>query len=192
MTKKTAKRRGPKTLAGKLTISTNAKTHGILSPRPVVTDFESEKDWKEYRKSIITALAPEGGMEQALAERVALASWRLNRVTVYETQLIAQEQERVIEEVRKDRETTLRFARLDGYAREAREMIAGTVLENVVDPKEGRLSDLAIESVSPPEVALEGAANVRRYYEAVREVYDGGDVTISYGDASWLLDNAPY
>ncbi len=94
--KKTAKRRGPKTPAGKLTISTNAKTHGITSPRPVVTHFESEGAWKEYRQSIIDSLAPEGGIEQALAERVALTSWRLNRVIAFETEKIQKKQDHVI------------------------------------------------------------------------------------------------
>jgi hypothetical protein len=96
MTQQIAKRRGPKTPAGKLTVSTNAKTHGIMSPKPVVTAFESETVWREYRKSIIDALEPENGIEQALAERVVLASWRLNRVIAFETERIQSQQDEVI------------------------------------------------------------------------------------------------
>jgi hypothetical protein len=189
--KEIVKRRGPKTPAGKLAVSRNASKHGILSPRPVVAAFESEQDWQKHRQAIIESLAPEGGIEEALAERVALASWRLNRVTVYETECITQEQEHVLEDVRKDRERALRLASLD--AREARDIIAGTMLEGLVDNL-GNLSDLAIETLSPPEVALEGAENVRRYYEAVRVVHDGEDASLelSYQDASWLLEKVAY
>jgi hypothetical protein len=73
-TRELAKRRGPKTTAGKLAVSRNAAKHGILSPRPVVAAFESERAWKAHREAILESLAPVGGMEEALAERVALNS----------------------------------------------------------------------------------------------------------------------
>ena len=183
-------RRGPKTPAGKLTVSFNASTHGIRSPRPVVTAFESESAWRTHRDAIIESLAPEGGMEEVLAERVALCSWRLNRITVYETESIAQEQEGILEEARKDREHTLRFATL--HAREAKGIIAGTTLEELVDDPT-QLSDYAIELLSPPSVALEGVENRKRYYKAVAALFDApSDATVSRCDASWLLEKAPY
>src|SRR3712207_7799395 len=111
--KELAKRRGPKTPAGKLAVSRNASKHGILSPRPVVAAFESEGAWKAHREAIIESLAPVGGMEEALAERVALNLWRLNRVAACETASIAAEQEAVYEAVRQDRERALRFASLN-------------------------------------------------------------------------------
>jgi hypothetical protein len=114
-------KRGPKTPAGKLAVSRNATKHGILSLRPVVAAFESEAAWKCHREGIVESLAPEGGMEQALAERVALCAWRLNRVTAYETESLAEEQASVLEEVRKDREHALRFASL--HAREAKDIL---------------------------------------------------------------------
>jgi hypothetical protein len=182
-------RRGPKTPAGKLAVTFNASTHGIRSPRPVVAAYESENAWKTHREAIIESLAPVGGMEEALAERVALCTWRLNRVTVYETESIAQEQEGILEEVRKDREHTLRFASL--HAREAKGIIAGTPLGELVDDP-AQLSDYAIEMLSPPEVALEGAENARRHYETVLKVFDGApDATVSRLDAGWLLEKAP-
>src|SRR3712207_1567842 len=112
-TRELAKRRGPKTPAGKLAVSRNASKHGILSPRPVVAAFESERAWKAHREAIIESLAPVGGMEEALAERVALNLWRLNRVTVHETESIVAEQEAVHEAVKRDRERALRLATLD-------------------------------------------------------------------------------
>lgn len=188
--KELAKRRGPKTPAGKLAVSRNASKHGILSPRPVVAAFESEGAWKAHREAIIESLAPVGGMEEALAERVALNLWRLNRVSVYETESIAAEQEAVHEAVKRDRERALRLATLD--PREARDIIAGTYLEELVDDP-ARLSDYAIEQLAPPEVALEGVENRRKHYEGVLAVFDEAPQTIvDRYDVLWLLEKAPY
>lgn len=189
MSKEIAKRRGPKTPDGKLAVSRNASKHGILSPRPVASAFESEGAWKVHREAIIDSVAPLGGIEQALAERVALASWRLNRVVVYETESIEQQQHVVLEEVRKDRESTLRFASL--YPRKARAMISGTFVEDLIDdPSE--LSDMAVEALSGPEGGLEAAKNVRLHYEAVEAVYDADvEATINRDGVYWMVDHAP-
>ncbi len=189
-TRELAKRRGPKTPAGKLAVSRNASKHGILSPRPVVAAFESGRAWKAHREAIIESLAPVGGMEEALAERVALNSWRLNRVVVYETQSIAAEQEAVHEAVKRDRERALKFATLD--PRGARDIIAGTYLEDLIDDP-AHLSDYAIEMLAPPEVALEGVENRRKHYEGVLAVFDEApDTTVDRYDVLWLLEKAPY
>jgi hypothetical protein len=104
--KEVAKRpkRGPKTPEGRLAVRLNASTHGILSPQPVVNAYEKLQDWEDHRAAIVDSLSPEGGIEQVLAERVALMSWRLNRVTLYEAERLQESQEDVIEDVRKDRE----------------------------------------------------------------------------------------
>ncbi len=152
--------------------------------------FESEGAWKAHREAIIESLAPVGGIEEVLAERIASCTWRLNRVIVYEMESIAQEQESVLEEVRKDREHTLRFASL--YAREAKDIIAGTTLEELVDDP-AQLSDYAIEVLSPPEVALEGVESARRHFESVAALFDAApDTTVSRIKAAWLLEKAPY
>src|SRR5215212_7676779 len=122
---------GPKTHQGKLNVSRNATKHGILSLRPVVAHFESEQGWQRHREAILESLAPEGGLEKALGERVALCSWRLNRVLAYETESITQEQETVSEEVEEDRRQKLRLTSL--YKREAKEILAGTIVEAMVD-----------------------------------------------------------
>jgi hypothetical protein len=80
-TAKRSSRRGPKTPQGRLAVRLNASTHGILNPQPIVNAYEKPEDWEGHRAAIVDSLAPEGGMEQLLAERVALMSWRLNRVT---------------------------------------------------------------------------------------------------------------
>ena len=103
--KKAAKgaKRGPKSAEGRLAVRLNASTHGILSPQPIVNAYERPEDWEGHRAAIVDSLSPEGGMEQVLAERVALMSWRLNRVTLYEAERLQEGQEDVVEDVRKDR-----------------------------------------------------------------------------------------
>jgi hypothetical protein len=96
-------RRGPKTPEGRLAVRLNASTHGILSPEPIVTAYEKPEDWEAHRSAIVDSLSPEGGLEHLLAERVALMSWRLNRVTLYEAERLQEGQEDVLEDVRRDR-----------------------------------------------------------------------------------------
>jgi hypothetical protein len=91
---------GPNTEQGKEVVRWNATRHGIRSPAPVVPGVEKPEDWVEYRDGMLEDLAPLGSLELALAERVALLSWRLHRVTRYETETIARSQERVVEDLR--------------------------------------------------------------------------------------------
>ena len=84
---------GPKTEAGKEVARWNATRHGIRSPAPVVPGIEKAEDWEEHSAGILESLNPEGHLETVLAERVALLSWRLNRVIRYETESIALYQE---------------------------------------------------------------------------------------------------
>ena len=91
---------GPATQSGREVVRWNATRHGISSPAPVVPGFENRKDWQEHREGILENLSPVGHLEVTLAERVALLSWRLHRVTRYESGIIAVSQERVEEEVR--------------------------------------------------------------------------------------------
>jgi hypothetical protein len=163
---------GPKTHQGKLNVSRNATKHGILSLRPVVAHFESEQSWQRHREAILESLAPEGGLEEALAERVALCSWRLNRIIAYETETITQEQEAVSEELEEDRRHKLQLTSL--YKREAKEILAGTMVGDMVDLDRGEvLSDLAVDMLAPLEVPLQRAINTRRYFDAVVRVMDG-------------------
>jgi hypothetical protein len=83
------KRGGPTTEKGKEVVRWNATRHGISSPAPVVPGLEKREDWQDHRDGILDNLSPEGHLEFTLAERVALLSWRLHRVTRYETETIA-------------------------------------------------------------------------------------------------------
>jgi hypothetical protein len=84
---------GPKTEEGKEVVRWNATRHGIRSPAPVVPGVERKEDWEEHRDGVLASMQPEGILELVLAERVALLSWRLHRVTRYETESIALIQE---------------------------------------------------------------------------------------------------
>jgi hypothetical protein len=181
---------GPKTPQGKLNVSRNASKHGILSLRPVVVHFESEQSWQRHREAILESLAPEGGMEEVLAERVALCSWRLNRIIAYETENIAEEQEAALQEVEEDRRHKHRLTTL--YKREAKEILAGTMVEDMVDLDRGEaLSDFAIDMLAPVEVPLQRAINARRYFDAVVTVMDGEPQTpVDYYEAEWLFEKA--
>jgi hypothetical protein len=86
---------GPKTKGGKEVARWNATRHGIRSPAPVVPGLEKSEDWQEHREGVLVSLSPEGHLELVLAERVALLSWRLHRVTRYETESISLAQEAI-------------------------------------------------------------------------------------------------
>src|SRR5918993_3551358 len=90
---------GPNTEEGKAVVRWNATRHGISSPAPVVPGLEKEEDWQEHRYGILENLSPVGHLEINLAERVALLSWRLHRVTRYETETIAITQETIEDDI---------------------------------------------------------------------------------------------
>jgi hypothetical protein len=94
---------GPVSEEGKQVVRWNATRHGIRSPAPVIPGVEKQVDWENHRDGILESLQPEGHLELVLAERVALLSWRLNRVTRYETEVSALYQERAQEDLAKKR-----------------------------------------------------------------------------------------
>jgi len=86
---------GPNTQEGKEVVRWNATRHGISSAKPVVPGLEKQEDWESHRDGIMEYLSPVGHLEVTLAERVSLLSWRLHRVTRYETGAIATSQETI-------------------------------------------------------------------------------------------------
>jgi hypothetical protein len=106
---------GPKTEQGKAVVRWNATRHGISSPKPVVPGLENQEDWENHRHGIMENLSPVGHLEVTLAERVALLSWRLHRVTRYETETVALSQEQVEEDIHR-RAMFLRSFRESPYA----------------------------------------------------------------------------
>ena len=94
---------GPRTEEGKEVARWNAARHGIRSPAPVVPGIEKAEDWEAHGAGVLESLKPEGHLETVLAERVALLSWRLHRVTRYETESIALYQEKAEEDLARER-----------------------------------------------------------------------------------------
>ena len=94
---------GPVTQEGKEVVKWNAVKHGLRSPAPVVPGVEKVEDWEEHRDGVLQSLQPEGHLELVLAERVALLSWRLHRVIRFETESIALSQERVEDDLARER-----------------------------------------------------------------------------------------
>jgi hypothetical protein len=90
---------GPNTQEGKEVVRWNATRHGIGSPKPVVPGLENTEDWESHLEGIMENLSPVGHLEVTLAERVALASWRLHRVTRYETGAIVISQETIEDDI---------------------------------------------------------------------------------------------
>jgi hypothetical protein len=92
-------RRGPRTSAGKARVRFNAIRHGLGVTTPVIPGVERVEDWEAHQAAMRTSLAPVGHLETVLAERAALAAWRLNRIAAYEVvRVVAQQREGIDEE----------------------------------------------------------------------------------------------
>ena len=61
--------------------------------------MEKQDDWESHLEGIMENLSPVGHLEITLAERVALLSWRLHRVTRYETGAIAISRETIEDDI---------------------------------------------------------------------------------------------
>jgi hypothetical protein len=94
---------GPTTEEGKEVVRWNVAKHGLRSPAPVVPSIEKAEDWEAHGAGVLESLKPEGHLETILAERVALLSWRLHRVTRYETESIALYQEKAEDDLARER-----------------------------------------------------------------------------------------
>jgi hypothetical protein len=79
---------GPRSISGKARSARNATRHGCLSAA-VVIPGEVASDWEVHLDGVIASLAPVGALEARLAERMAFALWRLNRVVVAEAKAFA-------------------------------------------------------------------------------------------------------
>jgi hypothetical protein len=95
-------KRGPKTEEGKAVVRLNPVRHGVLSPTPVIPGLEREEDWQAHRTGVLSSLTPEGHLEMALADRVALLLWRLARITRYECGIIDSAQKRIPANLREE------------------------------------------------------------------------------------------
>src|SRR5438874_3070277 len=93
----------PTTAAGKATSALNSIQHGILAQTAAIPGVERLEDWQAHRQGLLDSLVPDGALELCLAERAAVALWRLQRVTRYECEAIALSLERIEEDVAESR-----------------------------------------------------------------------------------------
>jgi hypothetical protein len=78
---------GPKTEEGQAASSQNALRHG-LTARQIVCREEHEEDFAEFRAALWDALATADAVEEQMAERIVLLSWRLRRTARAERGII--------------------------------------------------------------------------------------------------------
>jgi len=74
-----AKSTGPKTAEGKAVVAQNATKHGLFAQENVI-QCENQSDFECFGEKLLAGLAPVGGVEAMLAERIVSLSWRLKRV----------------------------------------------------------------------------------------------------------------
>ena len=79
---------GPKTKEGRKRSSMNALRHGLTGQVTTMTP-EDRAAHDQFSQALIRNLAPEGEMELQLAQRIATDSWRLNRASAVEDNLLA-------------------------------------------------------------------------------------------------------
>ena len=78
---------GPKTAEGKAVVAQNAIKHGLFAQENVIK-CEKVSDFNRFREELMAGLAPVGGVEALLAERIVSLSWRLKRVERMNSEVI--------------------------------------------------------------------------------------------------------
>ena len=118
---------GPRTEAGKAASSANALSHGLTAADTVVLPEEDTDAFERLREGVIADLDPAGALQAALAQRIAVLLWRLDRATRLEAELFVHGQ---LAMLRSRADQALdpgarlrRLAELPGESTEAREKI---------------------------------------------------------------------
>ena len=118
---------GPRTEAGKAASSANALSHGLTAASTVVLPEEDADAFERLRQGVIADLDPAGALQEALAQRIAVLLWRLDRATRLEAELFVHGQ---LAMLRSRADQALdpgarlrRLAELPGESTEAREKL---------------------------------------------------------------------
>ena len=91
---------GPKTKEGKEIAKLNAVKHGILSDAVVITKGEGQERKEAYLRlhdGLRDYFKPDGAMEDALVEQVAVTLWRKRRVLRFELGCLRKQLDRYVE-----------------------------------------------------------------------------------------------
>ena len=78
---------GPKSAAGKAASSANALRHGLTAARTVVLPDEDGEAYERLRQGVLADLDPAGALQEALAQRIVVLLWRLDRAARLEAEL---------------------------------------------------------------------------------------------------------
>ena len=78
---------GPRSAAGKAASSANALRHGLAAARAVVLPDEDADAYERLRQGVIADLDPAGALQEALAQRIVVLLWRLDRAARLEAEL---------------------------------------------------------------------------------------------------------
>ena len=78
---------GPRTQIGQGKVSQNAIKHGLRGRFHLVAG-EDRAEFEEFNRSLHDQLAPCGALDEALAERIIGALWRLRRIQRIEVEMI--------------------------------------------------------------------------------------------------------
>ena len=87
---------GPVTAEGKAIVSKNRVSHGLLSRDvvlPGMEEFEKIEDFQQMKESMEVYWQPEGLMEEALCEDLAIQWWRMRRLYRHESGSLKEQHE---------------------------------------------------------------------------------------------------
>jgi hypothetical protein len=87
---------GPVTAEGKAIVSKNRVSHGVLSRDvvlPGMEQFENVEDFQQLKESMEEYWQPEGVMEEALCEDLAIQWWRMRRLYRHESGSLKEQHE---------------------------------------------------------------------------------------------------
>ncbi len=99
--KNAQKSTGPKSADGKVVVSQNARTHGLLS-RNLIFEGESQEEFSELMSLLVDEFQPVGLVEHALVERVGIALWRQRRLVQAESAEVSLNQQRFGEKQKRE------------------------------------------------------------------------------------------
>ena len=74
---------GPRSDRGKADSGRNGWKHGILSEVMAIDGLEEPQEWETLRDGVVDSLEPENDLERLLAERIAIALWKLRRLETH-------------------------------------------------------------------------------------------------------------
>jgi len=106
--KQNARKGGVKTEEGKAIVKYNALKHGLLAKEVVITageGVESQEEFNGLLDDLLKQLQTVGPVEEMLAEKIAIAYWRLRRAYRYEVGLIRHELDNATDDFYRNKKT---------------------------------------------------------------------------------------